>query len=101
LLRRVLPFGAWQFVTVDTVERFQGQEREVMLVAMTASDPTFIDRLADFLFQPERLNVAVTRGRVKTLMLVPEELAEHASRIADGGHEGAVVFCSLIQSWPS
>jgi len=97
LLRLALPFGASRLVTVDTVERFQGQEREVMLVAMTASEPAFIDRLADFLFQPERLNVAVTRARVKTLMLVPEELADHAERLADGGHEGAMTFCSLIK----
>jgi DNA replication ATP-dependent helicase Dna2 len=97
LLRIALPDGGWRFVTVDTVERFQGQEREVMLVAMTASDPTFIDHIADFFFQPERLNVAVTRGRVKTLMLLPEELAAHAARLADGGHEGAVTFCSLIK----
>ena len=76
-----------------------------MIVAMTASDPTFIDRLADFLFQPERLNVAVTRARLKTVMLVPEELAAHANRLADSGHEGALVFCSRIKDttapWPS
>jgi DNA replication ATP-dependent helicase Dna2 len=96
-----LEFGASavaRSITVDTVERFQGQERDVMIAALTASRPDFIDRLADFLFQPERLNVAVTRARLKTVLLVPEEMAVHAGRLADAGHEGATTFCSLIET---
>ena len=97
LLKIALPEGEWKAITVDTVERFQGQEREVMLVAMTSSSPNFVERLADFLFQPGRLNVAVTRARVKTVVLVPEGLADCASRLADAGYEAATVFCSLIK----
>jgi DNA replication ATP-dependent helicase Dna2 len=96
-----LEFGAGphtRSITVDTVERFQGQERDVMIVAMTASKPDFIERLADFLFQPERLNVAITRARLKTVLLVPEEMAGCAARLADAGHEGATTFCSLIET---
>jgi DNA replication ATP-dependent helicase Dna2 len=97
LLRLAFPgSGGWKEITVDTVERFQGQEREVMVVALTASDCRFIERLADFLFQPERLNVAVTRARLKTVLLVPAGLAAHAAHLADRGHPGATVCCSLL-----
>jgi len=44
-------------VVVDTVERFQGQEREAMVVSFAVSDPEFMDRLRSFLLFPQRLNV--------------------------------------------
>lgn len=56
-------------LTVDTVERFQGQEREVMIVSFVVSDDTFMDRLGAFLTYPQRLNVAVTRSRTKVVLV--------------------------------
>lgn len=84
-------------VLVDTVERFQGQEREVMVISMAASNAGFIARRADFLFQPERLNVALTRARLKTVLVAARGLLECAASLADSGHEGAVCFSSLVR----
>jgi DNA replication ATP-dependent helicase Dna2 len=60
---------------IDTVDRLQGQEREVVIVSMTASEPSYVATLLDFLLQPQRLNVAVTRARSKLIILASEQLA--------------------------
>ena len=52
---------------VDTVERVQGAEREVILFGMTASDPDHLT--SGFLNSPHRLNVAMTRARTKLIVI--------------------------------
>ncbi|MBX2808894.1 MAG: ATP-binding protein [Cellvibrionaceae bacterium] len=59
-------------VVSDTVERMQGQERELMIISLCSTDRQFIHTLADFFFQAERLNVAITRARVKLILIGPE-----------------------------
>ena len=58
-----------QQLIIDTVERMQGQERDLIIVSLTTSEPSFAARLADFFFQPERINVAVTRPRSKLIIV--------------------------------
>ena len=92
-------------VVIDTVDRFQGSEREAMILSFTASDPRFITEQAPFLFQPQRLNVAVTRARSKRLLLVSHSLIETAESLAGQDNEAAALFLSYLDDatfvpWP-
>jgi DNA replication ATP-dependent helicase Dna2 len=70
LLREALPSREMlKEIVADTVERMQGQEREVVLVSLTTSSPAYAAGLADFFFQPQRLNVAITRPRTKLILV--------------------------------
>ncbi|MGL5546474.1 MAG: AAA domain-containing protein, partial [Tannerellaceae bacterium] len=56
-------------IVVDTVERIQGQERSLILISLTSSDTEHLKRSADFYFQPNRLNVALTRAKERVVVL--------------------------------
>ncbi|MFN7034784.1 MAG: DEAD/DEAH box helicase [Bellilinea sp.] len=78
LLRRNLPVSDWwKEIVADTVERMQGQEREVIIVSLTTSSVNFAVQVADFLLQPQRLNVAVTRPRTKLILLGSQSLIKN------------------------
>src|SRR4029450_2929302 len=55
-LAHALPPGA----RVGTVDRFQGQEAPVVVYSLAASSADAVPRGIDFLFSPNRLNVAVS-----------------------------------------
>lgn len=71
LARRLGPAAA-RAVVADTVERMQGQERELIILSLTTGDPVFMQAVAGFLFQPQRLNVAITRAMTRLIVIGPE-----------------------------
>lgn len=74
LRRRLGPSTAESFV--ETVDRIQGRERDVVVATYAVSDPEFALAEADFIFSPERLNVAVTRARSKLVVVVARKLLD-------------------------
>jgi hypothetical protein len=59
---------------VDTVERFQGGERDLILVSATVSDLAYAQSESDFLLEPRRLTVAVSRPKRKLIVLASQAL---------------------------
>ncbi|OSP07581.1 hypothetical protein B9H04_07895 [Halorubrum ezzemoulense DSM 17463] len=56
-------------VKVDTVEKFQGRERDLIIVSATSSDSGYINRLTEFLLDPNRFNVAASRMMRKVIVV--------------------------------
>lgn len=61
---------------VDTVERMQGNEREMILVSYAVADREYAESEAEFLLDPNRFNVAITRARAKLVVLISEDVLD-------------------------
>ncbi|RVU47974.1 hypothetical protein EA187_00635 [Lujinxingia sediminis] len=66
-------------IDIDTVERFQGSERDVIIASLVKSE-----RPGDFLSDPRRLNVTLTRARRKLIIV---------------GHSGCLLQDPLFRPW--
>jgi uncharacterized protein len=65
LLASRLPKGA----RVGTVDKFQGQEAELVIVSMTTSSEHDLPRFMQFLYSKQRLNVAISRARCTAIVV--------------------------------
>jgi hypothetical protein len=82
VLRQMLPDAA---TAVDTVERFQGGERDLIVISTGVSHREFAERETGFLLEPRRLTVALSRPRRKVVVvcsrtvfdLTPSDLDEY------------------------
>lgn len=64
-LQAALPAGA----RIGSVDRFQGQQARVVIVSMCSSEPAASSRGLDFLFNRNRLNVAISRAQSLALVV--------------------------------
>lgn len=71
-LKSILPEEA----RVGTVDKFQGQEAEVVLVSMTTSSAEDLSRTLEFLYNKNRLNVAISRARILAVVIANTQLLE-------------------------
>ncbi|KAI9494402.1 hypothetical protein BDB00DRAFT_819010 [Zychaea mexicana] len=92
-------------VTVNTVEKMQGQECELVIACFAFHDitPTKIDFLLDF----KRWNVTVSRARCKVIIVTTDDILSLPNR--QGGHSLALFekresaegwgFVCMVQEW--
>lgn len=70
LLKSLLPDGA----RVGTVDKFQGQEAEAVIISMATSSAYYLPRFMEFLFSKNRLNVALSRARCLAILVANPKL---------------------------
>jgi uncharacterized protein len=70
VLKHVLPAGA----RVGTVDKFQGQEAEIVIVSMATSNENYLPRDIGFLYSKNRLNVAVSRAKSLACIVASPDL---------------------------
>jgi predicted RecB family nuclease len=78
-LKAKLPEGA----RVGTVDKFQGQEAEVVIVSLATSTPDDLPRHVDFFYSKNRLNVAISRARTLAIVLANPKLLELDARTVE------------------
>lgn len=71
----VLPPGS-PLPLIDTVERLQGQDVECVIISFSVSDPSYLKSMKSFLFQPNRLNVMISRAKSKVIFLASEAVMD-------------------------
>jgi hypothetical protein len=77
-----------EHVTTNTVEKYQGGERDIIVVSGTVSDPAFARHEERFILNPRRLLVAISRSRLLTIVVCStalfEVVPEESNRLDDG-----------------
>jgi len=71
-LKQALPADA----RVGTVDKFQGQEAEVVIISMATSSGDDLPRNIEFLYSKNRLNVAVSRAKCLALFVANPALLD-------------------------
>jgi len=61
------------------VDKFQGQEAEVVIVSMATSNQNYLPRNISFLFSKNRLNVAISRARCFAILVASSTLDQAVS----------------------
>lgn len=69
--------------SVDTVERFQGQQRDIIFASYTLGDPDQIAEEDEFIMSLNRFNVITSRARAKLVVLVSQEVIGHLAHDID------------------
>ncbi|TAP42953.1 TM0106 family RecB-like putative nuclease [Arthrobacter sp. S39] len=80
LIRHALVQAGLDGVRVGTVDKFQGQEAPVVLVSMACSTVAEAPRGAEFLLNRNRINVAVSRGQWRAVIVRSPELTSYMPR---------------------
>jgi hypothetical protein len=70
-------------IQAQTVEKFQGGERDLILMSMVASDPGYVNQLSEFILSPYRFNVAASRMKRKLVIVASESVFQTSHPDAD------------------
>ena len=74
LIRKRLEEAGFPDIRVGTVDKFQGQEAAVVLYSMATSNDGTLPRDLEFLFERNRLNVAISRAQCLSVLVCSPEL---------------------------
>ena len=81
---------------IGTVDKFQGQEAPVVICSLTTSSPEEAPRGMEFLYSPNRLNVAVSRAKTACILVGSPALFEPECR-SPAQMRLANAFCRYLE----
>ncbi len=64
-------------ISVNTVDKFQGQENLIVIYSMATSNKDLVPPgRSDFIYKPNRLNVAISRAQCLAILIANKDLAD-------------------------
>jgi len=94
LLKETLPEGA----RIGTIDKFQGQEAAIVIISMSISEiNSESSRGMDFIFNKNRLNVAISRAKASALIVANHSGLKSSYVGSIGQMEKANFYCRLTQ----
>ena len=58
-----------KLVAADTIDKMQGQEREVIIYSLVSGNLDYMTEMAEFLYNPNKMNVAFSRAKSKLIIV--------------------------------
>ncbi|HLZ88816.1 MAG TPA: DEAD/DEAH box helicase family protein, partial [Puia sp.] len=80
-------------IAVNTIDSFQGQERDIVYIGMTRSNP---DNRIGFLSEIRRMNVAMTRARKKLVVI-----GDSATLSRQPFYAGLIAYAERLEAYQS
>lgn len=77
--QKVLPIE--EIPLIDTVERLQGQDVDCIILTFATSENSYIQEIHEFLYNPNRLNVMVSRAKTKVIIFACEQVQKELKSI--------------------
>lgn len=78
-----------QMPLIDTVERLQGQDVDCIILTFATSNSKYISEVHHFLFNPNRLNVMISRAKTKVIIFASSEIQKELKNILKTSGTGA------------
>lgn len=78
-----------QMPLIDTVERLQGQDVDCIILTFATSNCKYISEVHHFLFNPNRLNVMISRAKTKVIIFASSEIQKELKNILKTSGTGA------------
>ena len=68
-------------IASDTIDKMQGQEREVIIYSLVSGNLDYMTEMAEFLYNPNKMNVAFSRAKSKLIIVGNVEQIKNISTI--------------------
>lgn len=58
-----------KYIVSDTIDKMQGQEREIIIYSLVSGNISYMKDMAEFLYNPNKMNVAFSRAKSKLIIV--------------------------------
>lgn len=85
---------------VDTVDKMQGQEAEVVLISYGIADVEQAELESEFIYNRNRLNVSITRAKSKSIVMLSRQLLRGSAQVLNSDDASiGLDYMQKLETW--